>query len=360
MTRLQRSQASIVNVLTGLFRRRRIIIRGEMANLYHITIFFAHVLFLLPCSRAAVIAQPCTHPRLDNGFLYSVEQQQPGRPSVMNYRCNEGFKPVTGGWWSTITCKKGRWQPAPRCIASSACTPPQVSNGGIGGNEEEYYSNEKHVLVNCDDGYVPQANYVQCREGKWEPLPVCQRSQNSCSAPPERPNAVIKVYYKDIFNHGDRVQYHCMDEYKMNGDSYSHCDQGKWTEAGECGQRCPDPPSIQHGDIVTVSSDNNTVTYHCANYYKNNGTAKITCRNGQWSTTPSCEANYCKVAGKVEYLMPLASAKFINGGGEETFQCEDRSYQNWYYRTAEGTCENGRVTFRGCAFGLVWTIRSAE
>ncbi|XP_063074823.1 complement factor H-like [Engraulis encrasicolus] len=359
-----------------------------MANLYHITIYFAHFVFLLPCSRAAVVAQPCTQPPLDNGFLHPVEQQ-PGRPGMMNYRCDKGFKPITGGWWGTITCEQGKWNHDPLCIDSSACTPPQVSNGRIGDRlGKEHYRNEEYVLINCNEGYVLQGSYVQCRKGKWEPLPVCQRNPNSCSAPPERPNAIIKADYKDIFNHGVGVQYLCMDKYKMNGPSYSDCYQGKWTEAGECvpvtqdvggghneernapdrdagasqgggaGQRCPEPPSIHHGDIVTVSSDKNTVTYQCANYYKINGTAKITCRNGHWSTTPSCEANYCKVEGKVEYLMPLASAKFINGGGEETFHCEDRS--SYYYRTAVGTCENGRVTFRGCGRYYAWTISSAE
>ncbi|KAL2097990.1 hypothetical protein ACEWY4_007197 [Coilia grayii] len=289
---------------------------------------------------------------------------------MMNYRCDEGYKPITGGWWSTITCEKGRWSPVPQCIGINDCTHPEISDGKVRpAYKKDHYGDGDGVYIECNTGYVFDRNEARCHKGEWT-LPVCKRSENSCLTPRQVVNAIIEENYQDIFNERAQLHYKCIGKYKMTGLSVSRCEQGKWSETGVCvpdtpggkqehhdqgtsGDRvvvvspglgeCPDPPSIENGDFV--SKNKNSVTYQCISFYKLTGDATMTCRNGQWPTPPRCEANYCKVVGKVPNLKKLDTAIYITEGESRTFDCDSYSYSYFY---ATGTCQNGRITFSGC------------
>ncbi|XP_048094826.1 complement factor H-related protein 4-like isoform X4 [Alosa alosa] len=216
--------------------------------------------------------------------------------------------------------------------------------------------------------------------------------KNACPAPPKKHNAVVLGQdYQPSFDEGTVLEYKCRESHEMNGATQSTCEKGGWTETGSCelkadrpaptkrpsatgdfgysdrgtgttnpgsrgvgGQNCPDPPLITNGDVI--SQLNKAATYQCANFYKLVGSKTITCsRVGEWQTPPTCEANFCKVMGKVSYLMELNTAKYINEGASEYFQCDGR----WYRYSAIGTCNNGNIHFRGCG-QYDWDIPSVQ
>lgn len=58
---------------------------------------------------------------MENGFFHPDQQTYPDKEKV-NYRCDSGYKPITEGWWSTITCEQGTWSPDPKCIGKLNAT----------------------------------------------------------------------------------------------------------------------------------------------------------------------------------------------------------------------------------------------
>ncbi|XP_062374341.1 complement factor H-related protein 1-like [Sardina pilchardus] len=294
----------------------------------------------------------------------------------VNYKCAPGRKTFTGGWWSTIICRQGKWSHTPQCIDEKDCFTPEVHNARINIVRTSYKQGDT-VTFECSWRYRLKAdNFATCLDGDWTTLPICDKIV--CPAPPKMDKAVVvDLDYQPSFEEGTVLNYKCMESHEMNGATRSTCVNGEWTERGHCvpkpaptrmpiatgdsgsrgratgsaigsggvsGQDCPNPPQISNGDVI--SQVNNAATYQCANFYKLHGNKKISCRNGQWDTPPTCKPNFCKVSGKVLYLTELVVPKYINEGRYENFYCE-----RWpnYQGGATGTCLNGRIHFRGCS-----------
>ncbi|XP_041967803.1 complement factor H-related protein 1-like isoform X1 [Alosa sapidissima] len=354
-----------------------------------------HYLVITLCMTCKLTEGQCRNPNTAlRGFFHPDNQIYEENASV-NYKCDPGLKTLTGGWWSTITCREREWSHTPQCIDKTDCITPEVLHAQI---KPRYvktsYKNGDTVHFDCDKGYEPNAgNSATCLNGDWTPLPICEPGdKNACPAPPKKHNAVVLGQdYQPSFDEGTVLEYKCRESHEMNGATQSTCEKGGWTETGSCelkadrpaptkrpsatgdlgysdrgtgttnpgsrgvgGQNCPDPPLITNGDVI--SQVNKAATYQCANFYKLVGSKTITCsRDGEWQTPPTCEANFCKVMGKVSYLMELNTAKYINEGASEYFQCDGR----WYRYSAIGTCNNGNIHFRGCG-QYDWAIPSVQ
>ncbi|XP_042561562.1 complement factor H-related protein 1-like isoform X2 [Clupea harengus] len=323
----------------------------------------------------------CQRPFVENGFFHPDQQTYPDKETV-NYRCDSGYKPITEGWWSTITCEQGTWSPDPKCIDKDDCIPPEIRHGRVTEPKKSSYWNRNTVKFACNTGYLSKDSQLTCQNGDWTPLPICARNQFSCSAPPRVFDAVIEQEFRDIFDENESVVYDCIDSYTMIGRSRSTCSKGTWTEPPSCvpgqsvmpsptensrdkgedvdrpgrgvgGQECPDPPVIENGDF-TKEGENKAI-YQCSSFYKLNlNNPTITCSNGQWDRLPRCEPNFCKVEGKIPHLRAIDSPVFLKDIEEKYFPCDD----SWYRYRALGTCrvKTGKMEFSGCGYNNHWTF----
>uniref|UniRef100_A0A452VNE1 Apolipoprotein R-like n=1 Tax=Ursus maritimus TaxID=29073 RepID=A0A452VNE1_URSMA len=92
--------------------------------------------------------------------------------TVVQYECDEGYVLVGE---PKITCRDSYWSSsAPKCKA--LCLKPEIENGGLSVNEDQYVEPET-VTVQCDDGYgVVGSQNITCSEnGIWFPeVPKCK------------------------------------------------------------------------------------------------------------------------------------------------------------------------------------------
>lgn len=92
--------------------------------------------------------------------------------TVVQYECDEGYVLVGN---SKITCRNSHWSlPAPQCKA--LCLKPDIENGGLSGDKDQYVEAE-NVTVQCNDGYgVIGSQKITCSEdGIWLPaVPKCK------------------------------------------------------------------------------------------------------------------------------------------------------------------------------------------
>lgn len=64
-------------------------------------------------------AQQCRAPLLSGGYFVPGNEFF-SHGTKLAYSCNDGLKPVSGGWWATSTCQDGRWSERPQCIGEFA------------------------------------------------------------------------------------------------------------------------------------------------------------------------------------------------------------------------------------------------
>lgn len=327
--------------------------------------------------------QSCPRPKLENGF-FRPDKEGYVEGDRLRYRCNENYKPVAKGWWSTIRCAQGKWTHTPQCIGAFKCIPPEIPNGNVR-NAKPFYDHMSTMEFECHKGFWPSRTRSSCEEGRWNPLPECIRKKEACSVPPRVEFAIIEQEYRAVFDEEEWVTYRCVDPYKRKGSRYSTCRQGNWTNPPSCEpvtsqgrkstdssraeedaqvgeenvqkENCPDPPFVENGDIITSPvqrMQQYSVTYQCANKFKLVGVPTISCTNGQWETPPTCQPNYCKLEGRIHHIGQLPAAVFIEEGKSHWFRCSS----NHWYPHIEATCNNGFVQFDGC--GNIWTVQSAS
>uniref|UniRef100_A0A8C1S2Y3 Sushi domain-containing protein n=1 Tax=Cyprinus carpio TaxID=7962 RepID=A0A8C1S2Y3_CYPCA len=122
---------------------------------------------------------------LENGFIYI----HPSNKEEIFYSCKTGYKPFTGNWWDSVTCRKGSQFDEPRCIRKEECGAlPSVHHGKL----TLTLHDPETADVECDPGYMSTDRSIKCTNGRWEKpvckgeslkllLHVCNRSSCACS-----------------------------------------------------------------------------------------------------------------------------------------------------------------------------------
>nr|QGH45478.1 complement system-related protein CFH1-1 [Cyprinus carpio] len=226
---------------------------------------------------------------LENGFIYI----HPSNKEEIFYSCKTGYKPFTGNWWDSVTCRKGSQFDEPRCIRKEECGAlPSVHHGKL----TLTLHDPETADVECDPGYMSTDRSIKCTNGRWE-KPVCKGQTTSCGPPPDVNNADPIGLKTEEYKTGERVEYSCFNKYTLDlrppFSSYLTCEQGEWRGNIKCLSQttsCGPPPHVEDADTIKLKKDEyNTrerVEYSCFNKYtldlRPPFSKYLTCVQGEW------------------------------------------------------------------------------
>ncbi|KAJ0059411.1 hypothetical protein NL108_016944 [Boleophthalmus pectinirostris] len=294
--------------------------------------------------------QGCQHLNILNGYSFSDQNH------LLYYACDQGFMPVEGSWWATISCQNGNWSSKPQCIADTSCFDPHIVNGIY--DKFTFQENNFKLRVKCKSGYEDKNKLAiaHCSSGNWLTLPVCEKDEESCGPPPQIPNAVIiNQVYEDIFPQEAKVQYVCRTGFELETRSKNTtiCSYQQWDPLPSCRKKqinqdgvpqvtsiptgsddndqhmstagnkptvhdgakdasaptgsddshqqmfthvdkCGSPPTVNNADFE-VDPGQMFVTYQCNYWYKLNGNSIVRCLNNQWTPPPTCKVDFCEL-----------------------------------------------------------------
>ncbi|XP_074733340.1 complement factor H-like [Strix uralensis] len=198
---------------------------------------------------------------------------------------------------SEITCSKGKWTSAPACLEMPCESIPKVANAQTEGRNKEIYEPGETIRYQCDAGFlIVGPPEIICREGNWTAPPFCE--DVTCGAAPEIPNAYITSTQQERYLPGARLQYECESHFQMTGGNYVTCTNGEWSQAPTCRDvTCEPPPEIPGGKVKGVKKSRylpgESAHYQCWPGFVMAGASSIACQNGNWTKLPNCKGRKC-------------------------------------------------------------------
>ncbi|NWW44763.1 CFAH factor, partial [Pedionomus torquatus] len=268
---------------------------------------------------------------------------------TIEYACPEGYQTANNMSTGTSRCGiNGEWSPTPQCLAIK-CEMLMLPNGDIFPMRDVYLNGDV-VKFNCANNYVrvgPASS--QCYYFGWFPAaPECKVKARGCGPPPEITNGTIADGSGEQYQHGDRKQYECNNEFKLVGSKEIECVDGKWSSPPSCIEDkmpCGSPSSIPnvvlHQEDQTYFSHGVEVTCGCEQASRNSKKMKIKCLNGEWKPLPLCAdpSPQCVLPTHVELVRDdrLRPRKETRFHGVINYMCTpaDRSIK-------EATCVSGK------------------
>ncbi|XP_043925281.1 coagulation factor XIII B chain-like [Protopterus annectens] len=211
----------------------------------------------------------------------------------VTYICNQSYM-IYGD--ETITCTAQGWLSLPSCEMKKCPPPPrELQNSEVLDNSIDYYHLDR-IQYKCKPNYeLEGSTVVTCRNGKWTPLPMCISKNLECGEPPRINNGETIETVQSTYKNGLTVTYQCSKYYKLQGNRWVQCRNGRWTTIPTCvveSLECEELPRIRHGDTIEMIPPpyNNglTVTFQCSKNYKLQGKPRVQCLNGTWTTIPIC------------------------------------------------------------------------
>uniref|UniRef100_A0A8U7N4U1 Complement factor H n=1 Tax=Corvus moneduloides TaxID=1196302 RepID=A0A8U7N4U1_CORMO len=280
---------------------------------------------------------------------------EPGE--TIRYECGSGFL-IVGS--PEIICRKGNWTAPPFCEDASCGAAPEIPNARIIGAPRQRYLPEAKVHYQCESNFqMTGENYVTCSNGQWSQAPVCRDVR--CEPPPEIAGGRIDGIKKPRYIPGESAKYQCWQNFKMTGASTVVCQNGTWTELPTCkGQRgkCGTPPTIQSGELLVFPlqeyQQGDTLEYKCPDFYVLEGSATITCRNGQWTSPPVCLES-CTLdrnameTNNIQLQSSSQSSIHYRSGDPVVFECKPGYQQASQVEKFRAQCLNGVITYPECA-----------
>uniref|UniRef100_A0A8C5JQ50 Coagulation factor XIII B chain n=1 Tax=Junco hyemalis TaxID=40217 RepID=A0A8C5JQ50_JUNHY len=228
---------------------------------------------------------PCDLPQIENGnlpqYYYSFKSYYfpMHKGKKLSYSCVVGYTTESGTQDGRITCTAKGWSPVPRCyselalfiIASSRdqycykpllllagkkyipfflsnqavffpsgkCTKPVLENGSFYSTEMDFKIHEK-LQYKCNPGYLTPSgaaeDTVQCQPQGWSSQP--SSATEKCGSPPSVANGALTVPALPQYESGSSVQYICSEYHFLQGSERIYCSEGQWTSPPVCIEPC--------------------------------------------------------------------------------------------------------------------------
>uniref|UniRef100_A0A672U7P1 Coagulation factor XIII B chain n=1 Tax=Strigops habroptila TaxID=2489341 RepID=A0A672U7P1_STRHB len=261
---------------------------------------------------------------------------------VVHFFCEENYSATE---FDLIQCYYFGWHPDPPVCEDvrNKCPPPPLPPYAHIITDRRTYHNGDKVRIQCQSTFeVRGSEEIQCEKGKWTSPPICidnalfiwkasvsisaklfmsssvkmveslrlspvlasfQRSnyrtpllvletQQDCASPPVVKNGVVLGPLLTSYKNGSSVEYGCQHYHFLDGPRTVYCQQGNWTEPPTCFEKCDSPPSIANGALtlppLTQYDNGSSVQYSCSEYHFLQGSEKIYCSEGEWTSPPVC------------------------------------------------------------------------
>ncbi|XP_061489953.1 coagulation factor XIII B chain-like isoform X2 [Rhineura floridana] len=222
-----------------------------------------------------------------------------------------------------IRCENGRWTSPPKCIdmgraantdshhsfeTDERCSsPPAVKNSFIFNNIGPLltsYTTGSVVEYRCQPFHLMKGpNTIHCVQGNWTTPPICLEP---CLVDEENAgnyNIEMKWHLEEelYFLHGNIIEFVCKPGYILppsirESQLLVQCNHGELTYPmcilKDPNANCGSPPSIKNGGVVgsltTDYAQGSSIEYSCHEYHFLQGSRKVSCSMGQWTTPPIC------------------------------------------------------------------------
>ncbi|OXB68291.1 hypothetical protein ASZ78_016692 [Callipepla squamata] len=226
---------------------------------------------------------------------------------ILEYACPEKYRTADYMPTGTTRCDtNGEWKPAPRCVAIE-CELPVQPDSDVYPKKGRYYNGDV-VKFNCPKNSVrvgPAS--AQCYYFGWfPPPPTCKVNPRGCGPPPEITNGNITGGFLEQYQHGNRVQYECDNQFKLVGSKETECLDGQWSPPPSCidpPRHCVPPEGIviEHtrSSPRQGKETRQLLKYRCKPTDRQ--IKQATCVSGKWSPEIQCTEKPCLPPQPVEY-----------------------------------------------------------
>ncbi|XP_052395488.1 complement factor H isoform X8 [Carassius gibelio] len=270
----------------------------------------------------------CPNLSVENGFIYI----DPSNKKEILYSCDPGYKPFTGNWWDSVTCRKGSLSGEARCIRKEECGAlPSVHHGKLTLRDQDTAD------VECDPGFMSTEHSIKCTNGRWE-KPVCK----GCGLPPSVENAVITSKPEEFYVNGSNVTYACRTSYLIIGESKVFCRSGTWEETPTCQEVTCELNSTMFGIQKIKPKENlfragESVEITCPEkhwfFFTKERSKSFTCKDdGEWDYEPVCEVA-CELNSTMFGIQKIKPKENLFRAGESVeITCSEK---HWFFFTKE-------------------------
>ncbi|NXA80565.1 F13B factor, partial [Thryothorus ludovicianus] len=181
--------------------------------------------------------------------------------------------------------------------------PPEVKNGAVVGPLLARYTDGSWVDYGCQHLHLLQGpSTVYCHRGSWTQHPACLEPCTLNVTDMDSNNITLKWRKEEsIFLHGDLIEFECKQGYEfvqtdIPSPGRTQCDRGR-LKYPKCAiqaaaEKCGSPPSVANGalalPVLPQYDSGSSVQYICSDYHFLQGSERIYCSEGQWTSPPAC------------------------------------------------------------------------
>ncbi|NXH15267.1 F13B factor, partial [Bucco capensis] len=186
-------------------------------------------------------------------------------------------------------------------VQQDCTSPPVIKNGGVLGPLLVSYRNGSSVEYGCQSYHLLDGpSTVYCNQGNWTEQPTCLEPCILNVTAMNSNNIELKWKQEElIFLHGDLIEFECKHGYsflQIPSSGRRQCSHGR-LKYPKCilqasMEKCDSPPSIANGALtlppLTQYDSGSSVQYSCSDYHFLQGSERIYCSEGQWTSPPVC------------------------------------------------------------------------
>uniref|UniRef100_A0A8C3TVF3 Coagulation factor XIII B chain n=1 Tax=Catharus ustulatus TaxID=91951 RepID=A0A8C3TVF3_CATUS len=244
------------------------------------------------------VKNKCPPPPLPRGHFSTARRTYHNGDKVL-VQCTLGRKGS-----EEIQCEGGKWTSPSICNGEYFCedcaSPPVIKNGGVLGPLLASYKNGSWVEYGCQHyHFLDGPSIVYCDHGNWTEQPTCLEPCILNVTDMDSNNLTLKWRReKLIFLHGDLIEFECKQGYDFlqtasPSPGRTQCDHGR-LKYPKCviQEKCGSPPSIANGaltvPVLPQYDSGSSVQYICSDYHFLQGSERIYCSEGQWTSPPVC------------------------------------------------------------------------
>ncbi|XP_071292116.1 coagulation factor XIII B chain-like [Agelaius tricolor] len=188
-------------------------------------------------------------------------------------------------------------------MQQDCASPPVIKNGAVLGPVLASYKNGSWVEYVCQHyHFLDGPSTVYCHQGNWTEQPTCLEPCTLNVTDMDSNNLTLKWRREElVFLHGDLIEFECKEGYSflqtaIPSPGRTQCDQGRLNYP-KCviqaaTEKCGSPPSIANGALTVPAlpqyDSGSSVQYICSDYHFLQGSERIYCSEGQWTSPPVC------------------------------------------------------------------------
>ncbi|XP_008935580.1 PREDICTED: coagulation factor XIII B chain [Merops nubicus] len=221
------------------------------------------------------IQQDCTSPPvIHNGVLLGPLLTSYKNGSSVEYGC-QSYHFLDGP--STVHCKQGNWTEQPTCIEPCTLnvTDMDISNIELKWKQEELiFLHGDLIEFECKQGYhflqttIPSPGRTQCNHGRVKyPKCVVPAPKEKCDSPPSIANGALTLPPLTQYDSGSSVQYNCSDYHFLQGSERIYCSEGQWTSPPLCIEPCTlSETEMEKNNVLLQGFYKNQVYFYHGDY----------------------------------------------------------------------------------------------